>query len=124
MPKITWPNLSPSQEQAGQALLEKYSTVFSRDEGDIGCTDLVQHDIPLTNEVPVRQRYRRLPPSQYDLVKAHIGELLDRGVVQVSCSPYSSPIVIVQKKDGTIRLCVDYRQLNAQTRKDAFPLFE
>ncbi|KAL2098255.1 hypothetical protein ACEWY4_007462 [Coilia grayii] len=70
----------------------------------------------------VVQRYRRLPPSQYDVVKAHIGDLLERGVVRVSCSPYSSPIVVVQKKDGTITLCVDYRQLNARTRKDAFPL--
>lgn len=103
-------------------LLQKYSTVFSQDEGDIGCTALVQHEIPLLNETPIRKRYRRLPPSQYDLVKTHIQELLNRGVVRVSCSPYSSPIVVVEKKDGTIRLCVDYRQLNARTRKDAFPL--
>ncbi|KAL2098372.1 hypothetical protein ACEWY4_007579 [Coilia grayii] len=71
---------------------------------------------------PVRQRYRRLPLSQYEMVKAHIGELLDSGVIRTSCSPYSSPIVVVQKRDGSIRLCVDYRQLNVRTRKDAFPL--
>ncbi|KAL2098414.1 hypothetical protein ACEWY4_007621 [Coilia grayii] len=120
--KLTWPNLSPSQAHEGRALLQKYSSVFSQGEGDIGCTSLVQHEIPLTDAAPIRQRYRRLPPSQYDVVKAHIGDLLERGVVRVSCSPYSSPIVVVQKKDGTIRLCVDYRQLNARTRKDAFPL--
>lgn len=119
---VSWPSLSPDQDQKSRELLQKYSCVFSQGEGDIGCTDLVQHEIPLLDNAPVRQRYRRLPPSQYDLVRTHIGELLDRGVVRVSCSPYSSPIVVVQKKDGTIRLCVDYRQLNAQTRKDAFPL--
>lgn len=110
------------QQQEGKALLQRYSTVFSQGEGDVGCTSLIQHEIPLLDETPVRQRYRRLPPSQYDQVKAHIQDLLDRDIVQVSCSPYSAPIVVVQKKDGSIRLCVDYRQLNAKTRKDAYPL--
>lgn len=82
----------------------------------------MEHTIPLLDETPVRQRYRRLPPSQYDQVKMHIQELVDQGVVKQSCSPYASPIVVVQKKDGSIRLCVDYRQLNLRTRKDAFPL--
>ncbi|KAI4874713.1 hypothetical protein NFI96_007692 [Prochilodus magdalenae] len=80
------------------------------------------HEIPVVDDIPVRQRYRRLPPSQYEQVKAHIQELVDREMVRVSCSPYSSPIVVVQKKDGAKRLCVDYRQLNAKTRKDAYPL--
>uniref|UniRef100_A0A3B1JJS8 Gypsy retrotransposon integrase-like protein 1 n=1 Tax=Astyanax mexicanus TaxID=7994 RepID=A0A3B1JJS8_ASTMX len=119
---LSWPTLSLAQEQEGKALLRQYSEVFSQGEGDIGCTTLIQHEIPLTDDAPVRQRYRRLPPSQYEQVKAHIQDLLQREVVRVSCSPYSSPIVVVQKKDGTLRLCVDYRQLNAKTRKDAYPL--
>ncbi|XP_076830004.1 uncharacterized protein LOC143475987 [Brachyhypopomus gauderio] len=119
---ISWSNLSPAQEQSSKALLQQYSSVFSCRDGDLGCTNLIEHEIPLLEDAPVRQRYRRLPPSQYEVVKTHIGELLDQGVVQVSCSPYASPIVVVQKKDGTIRLCVDYRQLNSRTRKDAFPL--
>ncbi|XP_062864418.1 uncharacterized protein LOC134326144 [Trichomycterus rosablanca] len=119
---LSWPTLSSGQQQQGKALLQQYSKVFSQHEGDIGCTDLVHHEIPLVDDAPVRQRYRRLPPSQYEQIKAHIQELLEREVVRVSCSPYSSPIVVVQKKDGTIRLCVDYRQLNAKTRKDAYPL--
>ncbi|XP_076840784.1 uncharacterized protein LOC143485286 [Brachyhypopomus gauderio] len=117
----SWPSLTRQQEQAASALLHKYRQVFSQD-GALGCTDLIQHEIPLLDEVPVRQRYRRLPPTQYELVKAHITELLTKGVVRPSCSPYSSPIVVVQKKDGSIRLCVDYRQLNVKTRKDAYPL--
>ena len=96
--------------------------MFSQSDKDIGCTNLVRHEIPLVDETPVRQSYPSLRPSQYELVKTHIGELLDRGVVRVSCSPYFSPILIVQKKDGAIRLWVDYRQLNAQTQKHAFPL--
>lgn len=113
-----------TEEQAIQAksLLLRYFSLFSKDEGDLGCTDLITHEIPLQNEVPVRQPYRRLPPSQYDLVKTHIKQLLDSQIVRESSSPYSSPIVVVTKKDGSIRLCVDYRQLNAKTRKDAYPL--
>ena len=59
--------------------------------------------------------------SQYEQVKLHVQELLDRGVVRPSCSPYSSPIIVVQKKDGEMRLCVDYRLLNTKTRKQSPP---
>uniref|UniRef100_A0A8C6TVK3 ribonuclease H n=1 Tax=Neogobius melanostomus TaxID=47308 RepID=A0A8C6TVK3_9GOBI len=118
----SWPMLSSEEEQQGKALLAKYAAVFSKEEGDIGCTNLVEHEVPLLDDAPVRQRYRRLPPSQYEQVKAHIQELLNSGIIQPSSSPYASPIVIVQKKDGSMRLCVDYRLLNAKTRKDAYPL--
>uniref|UniRef100_A0A8B9GTI5 ribonuclease H n=1 Tax=Astyanax mexicanus TaxID=7994 RepID=A0A8B9GTI5_ASTMX len=117
-----WPNLNCEEQQEVKALLEQYVSVFSQETGDLGCTTLVEHEIPLLDDIPVRQRYRRLSPSQYGLVKAHIQELVECGIAKPSCSPYSSPIVVVQKKDGSIRLCVDYRQLNAKTRKDAFPL--
>lgn len=76
----------------------------------------------MVNPVPIHQRYRRLPPSQFTQVKAHVQELVERGIARPSSSPNAVPIVVVQKKDGTIRLCVDYRQLNAKTRRDAYPL--
>lgn len=119
---VSWPTLTAQEEQQGKALLAKYAAVFSKGEGDLGCTNLVEHEVPLLDEVPIRQRYRRLPPSQYEQVKGHIQDLLNSGIIQPSCSPYASPIVVVQKKDGSIRLCVDYRLLNAKTRKDAYPL--
>ncbi|KAL7851957.1 hypothetical protein SRHO_G00177420 [Serrasalmus rhombeus] len=119
---VSWSTLTPEQVQLGKGLLQRYSSVFSQNEGELGCTSLIEHEIPLFDDAPVKQRYRRLPPSQYELVKGHIQELLDRKVIRASCSPYSSPVVVVQKKDGTIRLCVDYRQLNSKTRKDAYPL--
>lgn len=103
-------------------LLSKYASVFSAHEGDLGCTNLIMHEIPLVDDVPVRQRYRRIPPSDYDTVKAHINQLLEAQVIRESCSPYASPIVLVKKKDGSLRMCVDYRQLNSKTRRDAFPL--
>lgn len=103
-------------------LLLKHKSVFSAHEGDLGCTGLLQHEIPLLDDAPVRQRHRRIPPSDYDAVKAHINQLLETQVIRESCSPYASPIVLVRKKDGSLRLCVDYRQLNSKTRRDSFPL--
>ncbi|KAF7641863.1 hypothetical protein LDENG_00270030 [Lucifuga dentata] len=111
----------PEQDRIRMLLL-KHGSVFSAFEGDIGCTDLISHDIPLLDDTPVRQGFRHLPPSDYDAVKAHIHKLLETQVIRESSSPYASPIVLVRKKDGSLRLCVDYRQLNHKTRKDAFPL--
>ncbi|XP_076847994.1 uncharacterized protein LOC143493459 [Brachyhypopomus gauderio] len=118
-------DLSPlsAEEQAEvRALLVKYSSVFSAHEGDLGCTTLISHEIPLLDQTPVRQRYRRIAPSDYEAVKTHINQLLQARVIRESSSPFASPLVLVRKKDGSLRLCVDYRLLNARTRKDAFPL--
>lgn len=113
----------PEEEQGKvRALLEKYVSVFAMDDGDLGCTNLISHEIPLLDDTPVRQRFRRIPPSEYEVVKAHINQLLENRVIRESCSPYASPIVLVKKKDGSLRMCVDYRRLNSKTRKDAFPL--
>uniref|UniRef100_A0A671U0X9 Gypsy retrotransposon integrase-like protein 1 n=1 Tax=Sparus aurata TaxID=8175 RepID=A0A671U0X9_SPAAU len=114
--------LSEADQGKVRSMLLEHETVFAASDLDLGCTNLVTHDIPLLDSVPIRQRYRRIPPSDYDEVRAHIRQLLDSQVIRESCSPYASPIVLVRKKDGTLRLCVDYRLLNGKTRKDAFPL--
>lgn len=114
--------LTTEEQGCVKDLLCEFQNVFSAHEGDLGCTDLLSHEIPLLDDAPVRQRYRRIPPSEYELVKTHINQLLDAQIIRESCSPYASPIVLVKKKDGSLRMCVDYRQLNAKTRKDAFPL--
>ena len=85
--ELKWPDLPPDDVQAAKTLLTKYRDAFSLEEGELGCTNLIHHDIPVMDEAPVRQRYRRLPPSQFSLVKAHIQDLLHRGIVRVSCSP-------------------------------------
>ncbi|KAL1258891.1 hypothetical protein QQF64_009468 [Cirrhinus molitorella] len=89
---------------------------------DLGCTSLLSHDIPLLDDTAVRQWFWRISPSEYEVVKSHINQLLKAQVIRESCSPYASPIVLVKKKDGSLRLCVDYCRLNSKTRKDAFPL--
>ena len=120
--QLSFPGLTEDQARQARELLGKYSHVFASSESDLGRTNLIYHEIPVTDEAPVSQRYRRIPPSQYEEVKSHIKKLLEQKVIRESSSPYASPLVVVRKKDGSIRLCVDYRRLNAKTRKDAYPL--
>lgn len=70
----------------------------------LGCTNLITHEIPLLDNTPIRQRYRRIPPSEYEMAKEHINQLLGAQVIRESCSPFASPIVLVKKKDGSLRL--------------------
>ena len=80
---------------------------------------MIKHRIDLTNEVPFKQSYRRIPPSMIEEVKQHLEQLLAGGVIRKSKSPWSSNVVLVQNKNGKLRMCVDYRMLNQRSVKDA-----
>ena len=110
------------QKERARALLTKYSFLFAMDSMDLGKTDLVKHHIELTNYTPIRVRYRRIPPQQYDEVRKHLKEMLDIGAIRCSNSPWASPVVLVRKKDGSLRFCIDLRKLNAWTVKDAYSI--
>ena len=103
-------------------LLQQYHDVFSKSEDDVGCTDMIEHRIKLTDETPVRQPDRRIPPALVPEVKKILNDWLHQGIIRDSDSPYASQIVLVKKKNNQIRPCVDYRFLNRHTVKDAFPL--
>ena len=121
---ITLEDFQGTEKEKAHALqiFKKYADVFAQEGEELGCTPTVRHRIHTEDDVPVNQRYRRIPPNQFDEVKKHLQQLLDKGVIRPSQSDYASPIVLVRKKSGALRLCVDYRQLNAKTRRDAFPL--
>jgi hypothetical protein len=104
------------------SLLKDYEDVFSRDENDIGRTDLMKHRINTGNANPIRQPPRRAPITKRDEIDRQVENLLERGLIEESDSPWASPIVLVKKKDGSQRMCVDYRKLNSFTIKDAFPI--
>ena len=110
------------QRDRARACIEKYSFLFAMDTLDLGRTDLVKHHIELTNYMPVKDRYRRIPPHQYEEVRKHLKEMLEIGAIRRSNSPWASPVVLVRKKDGSLRFCIDLRKLNAQTVKDAYSL--
>ena len=112
------------QENADlKGLLIEFKDVFAKSSGDLGRCDRVQHRINTGNAAPVRQPVRRQPIARREVEREEIRKMLEKGVIEPSNSPWSSPIVLVQKANGGgIRFCLDYRVLNDLTKKDAYPL--
>ena len=103
-------------------LLFEFSDVFSEGSHDLGRTDFVQHQINTGVAAPIRQAPRRLPLARREEAASAVQEMYQQGVIEPSASPWSSPVVLVKKKDGGVRFCVDYRKLNEVTHKDSYPL--
>ena len=103
-------------------ILTEYSDVFSRSEYDLGLTNVITHHIDTGTAVPIRQQLRRFPPAHVEAISQHVDTMMNQGVIEPASSPWASNLVLVRKKDGTFRCCVDYRRLNSVTRKDAYPL--
>ncbi|KAF7645580.1 hypothetical protein LDENG_00201740 [Lucifuga dentata] len=103
-------------------LLERNSGIFSQYSTDYGHTKTIQHEIPLVGPRPFRLPYCRIPPSQLGDVKKLLTEIETAGVIRPSKSPYASPVVVVTKKDGSLRLYIDYCKLNSCSTRDTFPL--
>ena len=114
--------LDQDQKEQFFVLLSEYADVFAQSSTDFGRTDKLQHEIHTGCSPPIRQAARRLPPQRRQEVKKLLKTMLDNNVIQPSKSPWSSPIVLVKKKDNSLRFCVDYRKLNDITYKDAYPL--
>ena len=113
-----------SEEQRSRVhrSLKSILFLFAMNSLDLGRTDLVKHHIQLDNYTPIKDRYRRIPPHQYKEVRKHLKEMLDIGAIRCSNSPWASPVVLVCKKDGSLRFCINLRKLNARTVKDAYSL--
>ena len=115
-------SLTETEKQKFRELLLEYQGIFSKDEWDLGQTNLAEHEIDTGNNRPVKQPPRRVPIALAEEERKAIIELKDKGIIRPSNSPWASPLVLVQKKNGKIRVCVDYRRVNNLTSKDAFPL--
>ncbi|KAL1270863.1 hypothetical protein QQF64_029879 [Cirrhinus molitorella] len=100
----------------------RMADVFALHNMDYGHTDKVKHRIKLSDETPFKHCARPIHPQDVDAVRKHLKELLAAGVIRESESPFASPIVVVKKKDNSVRLCIDFRKLNSQTIKDAYAL--
>ena len=114
--------LAPEEKQKLQNLLLKYKDTFSKNEWDLGLTNLTEHSIDTGNSAPVKQPPRRVPIAFAAEEKKAIEDLKAKGVIRDSISPWASPIVLVHKKDGGVRPCVDYRKVNELVKPDGFPL--
>ena len=93
-------------------LLMEFHHVFLLDKNEMGCTDTTEHVIKLTNSDPFKERFWRIAPLLVEEVCEHIQEMLDGGAIHPSNSPWCNAVVLVRKKDGTLRFCIDFRQLN------------
>lgn len=113
-------------DQAGKErlvnLIEEYNDIFSKHALDCGEAKGFHHRIRLTDERPFRLPYRRVPPAHYEKLRQDLSEMEEQELIRKSVSDYASPLVLVWKKDGSLRLCTDFRWLNARTLKDAHPL--
>ena len=112
----------PSNEQTELTqLLLQFSDLFSTNDRPIGRTSVVTHSIPTTGP-PIRQPMRRIPEALKSTVANEVNHMLEHNIIRPSSSPWSSPVVMVKKKDGSWRFCIDYRKLNSVTHRDAYPL--
>ena len=101
-------------------IFTSYADVFSSEENSLGRTTKIQHQILTCDDMAVNQRHRRIHRNQLAEVKQHLQDLLDKGVIGPSQS--NRAIVLVRKKNGALGMRVDYRQLNAKVKRDAYPL--
>ena len=108
-------HLDGKQREMMETVLQEVDGVFTTSDADIGNIPDFQMPIHLVDDVPVTEAYRRIPPHLYQEVRNYIEDLRSNGWVRESFSSYASPIVCVRKKDGGMRMCVDYRKLNAKT---------
>ena len=108
--------------QQAKALFIKYQNTFSKTDMDLGRAANVKHHIILTDPIPFKERYRRIPPQLYDEVRNHLQEMLRLGAIRRSCRTWASAIVLVRKKNGKLRFCIDLRKLNSKTLKDSYAL--
>ncbi|GFV62884.1 hypothetical protein TNCV_3319091 [Trichonephila clavipes] len=113
--------LNEKQRCAAGGLIKEFQSLFSRTSEDFGRTRLTKHRIDTEEHPSIKQHPRRLPLAKQEKVHKLIKDM-KYNVIEPSSSPWASPIVLVRKKDGSTRFCVDYRRLNDVTKKDSYPL--
>ena len=107
-----------------RSLLVEYHDLLSLKKNEIGHTKAVEHVIELKDPdaAPFKERFRRILPPQVDEVREHLKLMLDAGAIRPNNSPWCNAVVLVWKKDGSLRFCIDFRRLNSLTKKDSHPL--
>ena len=121
LPNVDLSHLTPKQRREAEKMLREECASFSQND-EVGCLPDAQMKINLSDERPVQRRYNSIPRPLYPEIKTYIEDLLNRKWIQKSNSPYSSPVVAVRKRDGELRLCCDFRELNNRTIPDRHPL--
>ena len=115
-------HLDEEQRTKLDEVLQRYNHVFSENDLDIGSINDFQMKLNLTDNIPVTASYQKIPPHLYNEVKNYIEDMRTNGWIRESYSSYTSPIVCARKPNGAMRLCIDYRKVNAKTATDAQPI--
>ena len=115
-------NLKPDQTLALRQLLCDYADVFARSEFDLGNFTAITHSIDTGDAKPIKERIRRTPQCFVEEEEKHLNKMLAAGIIEPSVSEWASAPVLIRKKDKSLRWCIDYRKLNAVSKKDVFPL--
>ncbi|UYV70991.1 K02A2.6-like, partial [Cordylochernes scorpioides] len=114
--------LQPGQQRELATLLATYGNIFAKSSEDYGKTDLTKYRINTGESNPIKQAPHRIPLARRQEAETLVEEMmLDRNIIEPFSSPWVSPVVLVKKKDGSTRFCVDYRKLNDITKKDSYP---
>ena len=115
--------LSRRERESIKNILTQFLTLFPRGDEPPRQTHLVKHTINTGQHVPIRAKYtRRYAPIEREIIALEVQKMLEQGIIQESSSPWNSPIVLVKKKDGSVRFCIDFRQLNKVTKRDTYPI--
>ena len=114
-----WPK---EKVERARELLMEYHDIFSLDDNELGCASQVKHNIKVTNDEPFKEQFQCIPPPLLEEVRTHMNDMLQAGAIRPSSSPGAHAVVLVQKKDGGLHFCIDFRKLNARTKKDSYPL--
>ena len=118
--KVETDNLTQDQVRKAEDVLGSWSHVFSTCPTDLGRTDVVEHEIMLTDDIPFKEHYSHILPALIEEVRHHLKEMMEAGAIQPSKSHFSSNFALVRKMDGSLRFCIDFRKLNDRTVKDAY----
>lgn len=115
-------NVSEEHVQRLHVLLDKYKHCFASSLKDLGCTTAAEMSIEVNSNKPIVYRPYRLSHKEREDVRVMVGEMQEAGIIRESVSDYASPIILVRKRDGKLRMCIDYRQLNSVTTKEHYPM--
>ncbi|UYV62854.1 hypothetical protein LAZ67_2002159, partial [Cordylochernes scorpioides] len=112
-------NISFKEQERLKQILAKYTDLFS---SRLGWTNLAKHQIHTEDAKPIKHKPYRVSAKERTIIKDQIDEMLEEGIIRPSSSPWSFPVILVKKRDGKYRFCVDYRKLNEVTVKDVYPI--
>ena len=113
--------LEQSEQTQIRNLINKYKHIFSH-QSQVQTTKNIKHSIITNESFPLRQKPYRVAPKERDIIEEQVEKMLEDNVIRPSSTPWASPVILVKKKDGSWRFCVDYRRLNKVTIKDVYPL--